>query len=73
MTPNELVSGAVADCLEKYLEEFGIDLYRYPSGEMKGIEYKRRPGYGEIDIIPHGTKSGRFSVIVLTAIEPTDE
>lgn len=27
----------IADCLEKYLHEFGFEPYRYPSGEHKGV------------------------------------
>ena len=52
MKPHEHVARRVADCLEQYLEEYGLELYRYPSGEMKGVQLSIYSGYSEIAILP---------------------
>jgi hypothetical protein len=70
VSPNERMARAIADCLEQHLEEYDIMLYRYPSGEIKGVEAEFLPGHSRISVYPQGVGSGLFEILVLTKRDP---
>lgn len=50
MASHEDIARRIADCLEQHLEEYGVELYRYPSGEIKGVDFSTYAGYSEVTV-----------------------